>query len=231
MSLTVYIDGERKHVVSSGKNKGNIAGNFRMSGKSEKSRSFKVCYWNIHGWSSKIIGNKLVDSDFLEKIANCDIVALSELHSNKELSLPGFVSIKQKIRKKLHRGPKIAGGIGIFIKEDCEHLVQLLPNENQDSIWVKIKKETCDEPDDIIIGSFYVSPDGKKGKNTTDFFTSMNKELNLFRSKGVTLVQGDLNARTGCEIDFINHDKSDEFLGIENLDDHFQRNSEDSKID
>ena len=171
-----------------------------------------------------------MDSDFLEKIANCDSVALSELHSDKELSLPGFISIKQKIRKKLHKGPKISGGIGIFVKEDCEHLVQVLPNENQDSIWVKIKKETCGEPEDIIIGSFYVSPEGKKGASSTDFFTSMNKEMNLFKNKGVILVQGDLNARTGSEIDFVNHDKSDEFLGIENLANQCQRNSEDSKM-
>ena len=69
----------------------------------------KICYWNIHGWSSTIIGNKLADTEFLGKISDCDIVALSEIHSDKEVSLPGFISIKQKIRKKLHRGPKIAG--------------------------------------------------------------------------------------------------------------------------
>ena len=102
-----------------------------------------------------------MDKEFLEKISNCDIVALSELHSDKELSLPGFESLKQKIRKKTHDGPKISGGIGIFIKEEVKHLVQLLPNENQDSIWIKIKKEACNEPEDIFIGSFYVSPEGK----------------------------------------------------------------------
>ena len=78
--------------------------------KCDVSKCLKICYWNIHGWSSKIIGNKLADSEFLEKISDCDIVALSEIHSNKELSLPGFISLKQKIRKKLHGGPKISGG-------------------------------------------------------------------------------------------------------------------------
>ena len=77
-----------------------------------------MCYWNIHGWKSKIIGNKLLDPEFLEKFSSCDIVALSELHCDNELSLPGFVSLKQKIREKLHKGPKISGGIGIFVKEE-----------------------------------------------------------------------------------------------------------------
>ena len=58
--------------------------------------SIKIGYWNIHGWSSRMIGNKLLDPEFLEKISSCDIVALSELHSDKELSLPGFVSKKTK---------------------------------------------------------------------------------------------------------------------------------------
>ena len=115
-------------------------------------------------------------SEFLGKISDCDIVALSEIHSDKELSLPGFISIKQKIRKKLHGGPKIAGGIGIFVKEEFKHLIQLIPNENQDSIWIKIKKELCGEIEDIFLGSFYVSPEGTKSDGKPNFFTSMNKE-------------------------------------------------------
>ena len=66
-------------------------------------------------------------------------------------------------------GPKIAGGIGIFVKEKYVGIIDLVPNKNPDSIWIKIKKESCNEPDDIYIGSFYVSPDGKKvgGKSTS----------------------------------------------------------------
>ena len=118
----------------------------------------QFCYWNIHGWTSKIVGNKLIDSEFLEKIENYDIVALSELHCEGELSLPGFTNIKQKIRKKTHKGPKIAGGIGVYIKEKYVDIIELMPNKNPDSIWIKIKKEACGEPEDIFIGSYYVSP-------------------------------------------------------------------------
>ena len=103
-----------------------------------------------------------MDSEFLKKNSDCDIVTLAELHCDEELSLPGFVSLKQKIRKKLHKGPKIAGGIGIFVKEAYQHLVQVIPNDNQDSIWLRIKKEACDEPEDIFLGSFYISPEEKK---------------------------------------------------------------------
>ena len=105
-----------------------------------------------------------------------------------------------------------------------------MPNENQDSIWVKIKKEPCGEKEDIFLGSFYVSPEGKKSDNKTNFFTSMNKEINAFRHKGAILVQGDLNARTGNESDFVNADKSDDIFGIDNLSNQGPRNSEDRKV-
>ena len=193
-------------------------------------KMLQLCYWNIHGWSSKIIGNKLIDHEFLEKISSFDIVALSELHCEEELSLPGFISIKQKIRKKVHKGPKIGGGIGVFVKEKYVGIVDLVPNKNPDSIWIKIKKELCDEPEDVYIGSFYVSPDGKKSRGKVDFFSSLNEEINAFKKKGSILIQGDLNARVGVETDFVEFDKSDEFLGIDNLLNQPKRNSEDKKV-
>ena len=38
---------------------------------------------------------------------------------------------------------------------------------------------------------------------TRDFFTALNEEIGMLKKKGVTLVQGDLNARTGNSKDFI----------------------------
>ena len=209
--------------------------------------TMKICYWNIHGWSSKIIGDKLCDEEFLDKILTYDVVALAELHYEKELSLPGFLNIKQKIRNKTHKGPKIAGGIAVFVKNKYKDLIELMPNKNADSIWVKIKKEKCGEVDDIFIGSFYVSPGSGKSATKKEFYTSLNEELDCFKQKGVVLLQGDLNARVGREPDFIEFDKfdcpldevpddggSEEAVGVPvgsgGLMDHPLRNSEDRTV-
>ena len=194
-------------------------------------KSLKLGYWNIHGWSSKIIGNKLTDLEFLQKISKCDIIGLSEIHSDKEVSIPGFISLKQKIREKKNKGPKIAGGIGVFVKEDSKHLVQVIPNKNQDSIWIKIKKEFCDENEDIFLGSYYVSPEKKTEVTKNDFFNVINEEINVFKDKGIVLVQGDLNARTGSQQDYIELDKFDNIFGVENFSNQKKRNSEDKKTD
>ena len=98
------------------------------------------CFWNIHGQTSKLIGDKFRDPDFLQKIEDSHIVGFVELHTENEANLTGFELLKQKIRKKLHKGPKIAGGLSVFIKPGISHMVKVVPNRNNDCIWVKVKK-------------------------------------------------------------------------------------------
>ena len=75
-----------------------------------RSTNLKICYWNIHGSTSSVVPDKFGDSEFLEKLADSDIVALSELHTERtDISLPGYKLLKQKIRDKKHKGPKIGG--------------------------------------------------------------------------------------------------------------------------
>ena len=119
-------------------------------------------------------------------------------------------------------------------------MIQAVPTENQNSIWVKINKDFCGENEDIFLGSFYVSPD-RKGSTKTEFFSLVNDDIDKFRDKGAVLVQGDLNARTGNEQDFIQSDKFDNSLEIEiqisgtsleseNLNNKLSRNSQDKTV-
>ena len=176
-------------------------------------KAISMCYWNIHGWSSKIIGDKLCDDEFLAKFSNCDIVVLTELHSEKRISLPGFLNIKQKIRTKTHGGPKISGGLAVFIKDKFVEVVEPVANENPDSIWVKIRKEKSGEMEDVFIGSYYVSPGNRRNAHK-DFYASISEEIENFKQKGIVVVQGDLNARVGRQPDFIEFDKHLDVGGI-----------------
>ena len=128
------------------------------------------------------------------------------------------------------KGSKIAGGIGLFVRQEISHIVQVVPNKNKDSIWIKIKKEFLQESHDVYIGTYYGSPPNQKCDNTNDFFTALNEEICTFKKKGVTLVQGDMNARTGISKDFIEHDKIDIEFGIENQTGQHVRNSQDTTV-
>ena len=51
--------------------------------KSQPYDSLQHGFWNINGFKSQIIGNKLKHKHFLKKIENCDIVGLAETHVHK----------------------------------------------------------------------------------------------------------------------------------------------------
>ena len=84
------------------------------------------------------------------------------------------------------------------------------------------------EQNDIYLGTYYMSPYSQNNKNL-EFFSILNEEIRYFQKKGIVLLQGDLNARTAREKDYIESDKTDMFFGIHNSVDQNERNSEDSK--
>ena len=140
--------------------------------------SINILYWNIHGISSKVTGDKNSDTHFLEIISDYDVVCLSELHTNKTVSIPGFSLKKQKIRPKLHKGPKISGGIAVFLKQSISSNFQLIPNNNIDSIWIQSKETKGEHP--LRLGFFYCSPENSI---TSDFFKTVNGEIETFARK------------------------------------------------
>ena len=75
----------------------------------------RCLYWNIHGISSKVIGEKNNNPEFLKTVSGYDVICISELHTKDIISIPGFYLKKQKFRQKKHKGPKIGGGIAVYI--------------------------------------------------------------------------------------------------------------------
>ena len=106
----------------------------------------KYGFWNIEGYNSKVIGNKLVHKDFMEDIGNRDILGVTETHIHNltldRLSIPSFTRIHYFNRKSNLKG-KGSGGIALFCKHRIEKYVALVKKSNQDVLWVKIEKELC----------------------------------------------------------------------------------------
>ena len=116
------------------------------------STPIQVSSWNIHGCKSKIIGNKLNDTEFLREIKNDDIVALIETHIHREvedeLSIPGFRRLNHKNRSLDKNSFKSSGGIAVFVKEALMKYVIPINNTNKNSLWIKVKKEVLDGKED-----------------------------------------------------------------------------------
>ena len=110
-------------------------------------------------------------------------------------------------------------------------MVKVVPNTNEDSIWIKLNSHTSIAREYIYIGTFYPSPTHKRNKNGTDLFITLNEEIKIFKSNTNIFIQGDFTGRiSDCE-DFIKHDKEDEIFGIENNTNLPTRNPENTFID
>ena len=56
----------------------------------DNSSKLSFCAWNINGLSSKWLGNKLQNPDFLNVIDNCDFILLTEIGNCTDLEITGY---------------------------------------------------------------------------------------------------------------------------------------------
>ena len=192
--------------------------------------ALNLSYWNLHGWKSRIVGNKFTDEDFLSEIKNSDLIGLGETHIHEgtldNLCIPGFKLVAYKNRHIHARSKTASGGLAIFAREHVSKLFVPIKTENENILWLKIKKELINENKDIFLACIYLSP--LKGKNEIfKKFQELSKDIMLFQQKGDVLLIGDLNARTNNSADYIKFDKlnDDHLVNDETI--TSERNSED----
>ena len=103
----------------------------------------QISAWNINGFRSTAIGDKLCDPSFLTEIKNDELIALVETHNcdkNDSLSIPGYQRISVKNRKVTNSSNKKSGGIAYFAKPRIAKFIVPINNDNKDTLWIKIKK-------------------------------------------------------------------------------------------
>ena len=126
-------------------------------------------------------------------------------------------------------GPKVTGGLGVFVNEGFKDCVKLIPNTCNDSIWIWIN-----DLKDIYLGTNYVSPRYFSAEDI-DFLNTLNKEISQLNATGNVFVQGQLNARTINDPDFLqigkHLDSSEKEMDDPEIDeDPNLRNSEDRTL-
>ena len=101
--------------------------------------------------------------------------------------------------------------------------------DNEDAIWIKMKKEISGEAQDIFIGTCYLNP--SRGQKNDQKIAKLAEDIVNLQDKGMVIIQGDLNARTGGLEDTVAPDKSDEMFEINFDKPPPKRNSQDDKVD
>ena len=199
------------------------------------SSKLKFGFWNIRGFKSRTIGNKLISKDFLREINGYDIVGLAETHIHSyvldDLHIPGFVRLQYINRQYNPKSKTAPGGLAVFCKEDIKEYVNPVKSKNENILWVNIKKEFTGLGKDIYLGTLYFTPSGNK-ESVQKIYQSLEENILCFQRKGLIILQGDFNAHTNSVPDYT---ESDNF--VEGSSDTFQhpvstRNSEDnSQVD
>ena len=72
-----------------------------------------------------------------------------------------------------------------------------ISTDSKNAIWLKLKKEHFNEPEDIYIGTFYLSPDSYEKKTKSNYIVELESEIFKFSSTGNVIMQGDFNSRWG----------------------------------
>ena len=195
--------------------------------------TLKFCSWNIQGYFSRLLGNKFEDKDFLDTFKDIDVVGLTETHVHDgvldQMNIPGFHRLKVKNQPKNEKSNKASKGIAVFVRENKRNLFSPVMMDDEDAIWIKIKKELSGEKRDIFISTCYLNP--PTVRNPDHKVSKLAESVGSMQEKGEVIIQGDLNARTGNIEDTILPDKSDEIFEIEIDDPPPKRNSQDHKVD
>ena len=165
-----------------------------------------IASWNVQGWKSKDF-HKTDDPDFLDEIKKHHIIAIQETHCapNTYFQVPGYYV--HQVNRKLS-GKKAHGGIAFLVKNELKNGIKFINTTSNDMLWLCMKKHYFNIPDDIYVGTAYVSPFNSSYTRKCDSnpFDLIENEISKYCSKGRVILMGDFNSRTCTYPDFVTND-------------------------
>ena len=186
---------------------------------SELIRDISICSWNAQGIANKL-GCKLEDDRVIKVFKQHDIVCLTETHCVEyDINIPGFCSF-QINRPKVKKARKGSGGIVVLVKKELRKGVTFIKSKvlPHDVIWVKLSKTFFKGwSENLFLCVAYFSPANSSYTTRTgiDFFANIEQDITNYNSQGQIIFTGDINARSGQKLDYINSDSGD-FIPVDN---------------
>ena len=170
---------------------------------------------NIYGVFKNINGfvyNKLQDPDFKKETQNCKILGLIETqHVAEDIDQLQITDFKcfQVCRKKKKFGRK-HGGIAVFVHNSILKGVSKIATQGSECVILKLNKDFFKLSKDTYLLFVYCSPANSSFCTRTqlDPFSDLEQKLANLDPQCERIVLGDLNARTGLKLDYIEDEDS-----------------------
>ena len=174
--------------------------------------NLKIGCWNIQGLSSKS-HNKIHDPTFLREIEGYDILGLVEIHTvqgeNTTASIAGYET-HYLSRPKHLKAKHGSEGITILLKPNLRQGIKFTHAQNNDFVWLELDPHFFGLKQTIFICYAYDPPQESTYSKRMDqnILDRIESDICKYKSKGEIILMGDINARTGTNIDHIANDES-----------------------
>ena len=159
--------------------------------------------WNIN----RLNDYKLGCSELVDIISKHDICFHFEYwaNSNSKLDINGYVT-HNLYRKFQHRNARrCSGGVILYYREHLKHGIEVVKNNHDTIIWIKLKHACFNLETDIYICGAYIWGEDSPAYNTVDvdLFETLENDISFFQEIGDVFLTGDFNSRVGYKSDFI----------------------------
>ena len=103
------------------------------------SRHLRIGFWNLNGFNSNILGNKLKTNDFLSIINKHDIFALVETHASyeTEMNISKLKHFSKCSNQSINRSSE---RLSLFINQKLAKGVTHTQSENKNIIWCRLEE-------------------------------------------------------------------------------------------
>ena len=168
----------------------------------------KIVSWNINQLKSSVY-NKSRDKYFLAEISRYDIFGILETKHSKD----DFFDFGQDFRSISVPRPKeekypVSGGIIILLKNSIKPGIKIIKNTSSEIQWIRLTKEFFGFEKDLYICFTYFAPSNSSyvTRNNLDVLQILEHNVTEYSQIGNVIICGDLNARTGTEIECTDFD-------------------------
>ena len=158
--------------------------------------------WNINGWTEQ---NRNIRSAIIRAL-DCDIVCLIETHlsGDRELLIDGYRTYMHSRCEQHVRARKSYGGLAILCKQKLfdDYDIEVVDKQRDGILILNLVKKHSGYS--ILFIGVYLPPENSPwGRDAVSFFAHILSYLYQFEDADAVYICGDINARIGNKIDFI----------------------------